>query len=190
MTKFVRGLALIAGLSLVGFNAVRADEESKKAQKDILEIAADIEAGKDIAAKVAAVKKKYEDLNSLMHAYKPSEKGGIGFGPKAKGDGIEIKLNSLAKRALTKTAIDKEKADLVKTGYINIAIAKITDAYAPTKPKGGKTPKDWKKFTEDMEKASKSLIDAAKAGDSAALKTAATNLNSSCNNCHSDFRDS
>ncbi|MGL4551193.1 MAG: hypothetical protein ACRC33_08395, partial [Gemmataceae bacterium] len=157
MTKFVRGLALIAGLSLVAFNAARADDDTKAAQKDILDLAADLEAGKDVAEKVAAIKKKYEDLNTLMHSYKPSEKGGIGYGPKAKGDGIEIKLTSLAKRALSKTALDKEKKDLVKVGHINAALAKITDAYAPTKPKGGKTPKDWKKYAEDMEKASKSL---------------------------------
>jgi hypothetical protein len=189
MTKFVGGLALIAGLYLVTCAAARADEETDKAKKDILDLVTDLEAGKDISAKVAAIKKKYEDLNTLMHGYKPRERGGIGVGPKDKGDGIEIKLNALAKRALSKMAIGKEKDDLIKVGHINIALAKIADAYTPAKPKGAKGPKDWKKYVEEMEKSSKSLIDAAKAGDPAALKKAATELNNSCNSCHSDFRD-
>jgi len=190
MTKFVRGLALVAALGLAVSNAARADEDAKKAQKDVLDLAADLEAGKSVGDKTKAIKKKYEDLNTLMHAYKPRDKGGVGFGPAGKGDGIEIKLNAMAKRALSQMALDKEKAELIKVGYINIALAKIADEYAPAKPKGSKGPKDWKKHVEDMEKSSKSLIDAAKASDPVAVKKAATELNSSCNNCHSDFRDS
>lgn len=189
MTKFVRALALIAGLSLA-FTAARADEEAKKAGKDILDLTADIAAGKDVGAKVKALKKKYEDLNTLMHSYKPSDKHGLGYGPPMKGDGIEIKLNSLAKRALAKTALEKEKADLIKLAHINIALAKLTAEYAPAKPKNGKGPKEWLKLTEEMEKGAKSLAEAAKKGNADGVKKAAAELNSSCNNCHSDFRDS
>lgn len=189
MSKFVRGLALVVGLCLALVVVARADEDAAKAQKDILDLAKDLEGGKDVAAKVASIKKKYEDLNTLMHAYKPRGKGGIGVGPKGPGDGIELKIINLGKRALSKAALEKEKDDLVKAGYINLALAKITDAYAPAKPKGGKGPKDWKKHVEDMEKGSKDLIEAAKKGDAPALKKAAANLNNSCNNCHTDFRD-
>lgn len=188
MRKFVRGLALIAGLA--AFSAVRAeDEDVKKAQKDILDVAADVEAGKDVASKVAAIKKKYEDLNTLMAIYKPRERGGLGIGEKSKGDGLELKFIDLGKRAPAKGTLDKQKADLVKAGYVNIAMAKISHAYAPAKPKGGKGPKDWAKYADDQEAASKSLIEAVKKGDGAAVKKAATNINAACTACHGDFRD-
>jgi len=189
MSKFIGGLALVMGMALA-LGAARADDDAKKAQKDLMDVVADIEAGKDVEAKVKAIKKKYEDLNSTMHVYKPREKGGFGYGPAGKGDGIELKILNLGKRALAAGALAKEKADLIKLGYINIGVAKIAHAYAPTKPKGGKGAKEWKAFADDQEKASKDIIDAAKKGDAAALKKAASNLNNACNNCHSDFRDS
>jgi cytochrome c556 len=199
MNRFARATALGATLALMVAmvtgpqNALAFDDakEVKKAQQDILDLAKKIADGKDVSKEAAEVKKKYEELNTVMHAYKPSPKGGIGTGldPKA-GDGIEIKVINLGKRALTSAALAKEKGALVKVAYINAAIADITHAYAPTKPKGGKGAKEWKQFCDDMKKASLDLAKAVEAGDTAKIKTAANNLNNSCNNCHSDFRDS
>jgi hypothetical protein len=195
MNKFIGALALLTGMSLAACVARAEDEDVKKAQKDVLDLAKDLEAGKDVAAKAKAIKKKYEDLNTVMHAYKPSEKGGIGVGPKGKADGIELKLTNLARGKLGPTTtlnaanLAKEKDDLIKMAYINMAIARIAHEYAPAKPKGGKGAKEWKGFADEQEKASKDLIEAIKKGDLGAFKKAATNLNSACNNCHSDFRD-
>jgi hypothetical protein len=194
MSKLLRaaafGSALMLAAALLVGDARAADEETKKAQADLLDLAKKLADGKEIDKETPAIKKKYEDLNTLMHAYKPSPKGGIGTGlePKA-GDGIEMKIINLGKRELKAPALKKEKDVLVKLGYINAALADITTHYAPTKPKGGKGAKEWKQYTKDMKDASLELVKAAKAGDTLQVKTAANNLNNSCNNCHSDFRD-
>lgn len=197
MSRFARAAAfasMMLVIALIGGAGVRAaddDKEIKKAQADILDLAKKIADGKDVSKDAAGIKKKYEELNTVMHAYKPSPKGGIGTGlePKA-GDGIELKIINLGKRALPPATLDKEKGALVKLGHINIAMAEITMHYAPAKPKGGKGPKDWKQYTTDMKNASIELVKAAKAGKAADIKAAANNLNNACNNCHSDFRDS
>ncbi len=188
MSKFIGGLALVCGMALVVSFARADDEDTKKAQKDVLDVAKDLEGGKNVDAKVAAIKKKYEDLNTVMHIYKPKNKGGIGYGPMGKG--IELQILDWGKRAPAAGTLTKEKDDIVKVGYINLAMAKIAHAYAPAKPKGGKGAKEWKGFADDQEKATLELIDAAKKGNGAALKKAAGNINNACNNCHSDFRDS
>jgi len=195
MSRFVCGL--IFGLALVilagrGSSALaqkEEDKEVKEAQKDILKLAKDIEAAKKVDT--AAIRKKYEELEPIMHAFKPFAKGGIGFDQK-KGpeDGIEVKIQNLAKDSISAGTLRRDKANLIKIAQVNIAIGRIAQHYAPEKPKpGGKGPKDWKKYNDDMIKAAQDFIKAAKAEDPAKLKAAATEINSACNKCHSDFRD-
>jgi cytochrome c556 len=194
MSKLSRAVAfgsvLLLAAALVVGDARAADEDTKKAQADILDLAKKLADGKDVEKETPAIRKKYEDLNTLMHAYKPSEKGGIGtgLGPK-KGDGIELKIIALGKRPLPAATLKKEADALVKLGYINAALADITTHYAPAKPKAGKGAKEWKQYTKDMKEASLELVKAAQASDVKKVQTAANNLNNSCNNCHSDFRD-
>lgn len=195
MPKFVRGLALIVGLSLLTYATpyvASQDNKLKPIQKDLLEIAADLEAGKDVANKVKAFRKKHTDLDELMHAYKFRARGGVGVDPKAdpKNDGLETRITRLAtKNALAPAALKKEKDLLLKASYVNLAMAKLTMEYAPEKPKGGKGAKEWTKLTQEMEKGTKEMIEALKKDDPAALKKAATEVNNACNTCHSDFRD-
>mgnify|MGYP002778041848 CR=1 FL=1 len=194
MPKFVRGLALIVGLSLLAYATpyvVSQDNKAKPIQKDLLEIAADLEAGKDVAAKVKAFRKKHTDLDEVMHAYKPRGRGGVGVDSKAndKTDGLELKFNALAKRALAPAALKKEKELLIKAAYVNLAMAKITLEYPPERPKNGKGAKEWTKLTQEMEKGTKEMIEALKKDDPAALKKAVTEVNNACNTCHSEFRD-
>jgi len=168
-------------------------KEIKAAQKDVLEMVKDVEGGKDISAKAAAIKKKYDELNTVMNVYKPTPKHGIGYLPPGTkphvGDGLELKIIALGKRMLPKATLQKEKETLIKAGYINLAMAEVARKYVPSKVNKGKGPKDWNGHVDDMKKASQELIAAAKAGDPVKVKDAATNLNSACNNCHSDFRD-
>lgn len=185
MKRYIIGAALVLGLALVATQSWAADEDTLKAQKDILDVTKEIEAGKDVTAKIAALRKKYDDMEHLMQVYKPRERGGLGVGPKSKGDGIEFKIVNLGKRKLTAGQLEKEKDDLIKMANVNIAMAKITAKFTPAK-KG----KEWNMFSSDMEKASKALLDAVKKGDPEAVRKAAANLNSSCNGCHSDIRDS
>jgi len=74
---------------------------------------------------------------------------------------------------------------------VNIAIGRIAHHYAPDKPKpGGKGPKDWKQYTDDMLKSTQDFIKAVKADDPAKVKAAAVEINAACTRCHGDFRDS
>jgi cytochrome c556 len=151
-------------------------------------VAKSAEGGKIDAAKAKAIHKKYEELNHVMYIFKPRPKG-LGVGPKGKADGIELKIITLGKRPLSEDAFKAQRGELLRMAYIVRAVAEVTQHYAPAKPKGGKGAKEWKQFTDEMQKASGELIEAIKKGDPAAVKTAASNVTSSCNNCHSDFRD-
>jgi cytochrome c556 len=186
-------VVLALGLGLAGSGRpARADAEEdkliKEAQKDVLDLAKEIEAGKDGAAKADAIKKKYEELNTSMQIYKPRERKGLGIGPKSKGDGIEIKIQNLGKRALSKAEAEKQKADLVKMCYINLAMAEVAKRYPPAKPVCGKGVKEWQEYVDATRDGSKELLEAVKAGDPAKIKKAAKKVDDACASCHADFR--
>jgi hypothetical protein len=192
MSSLARAVTVGTAL-LVLFALLVADDsrraygrQANNAQKDILKLADKLAAGKDITKDAAGFKKKYEDLEQIMNSYKPGNKGGIGYG--AKKEGIEPKLIGMGRRAVPKATLEKEKDELVKMAYINIAIAEVAAHYLP-KPKGGKGPADWKKYTTDQKKAAEELIKAINAGNAANVKKAAEQINNACNGCHADFRD-
>jgi len=189
MIRFTGGLALafIAATGFVGLARAAEDEDIKKARAVILEMAKDIEGGKKEAAAAAAAKLKKADmdLDAIMTAYKPTKSKGIGFG---KLGGIETKFNDLSKRVDAKALKDDEK-ELIRMGYINLAMHEITKQYAPTKDSGAKTAKAWLKFNEEMKEGTDEFIKAVKGGKPAEVKKAATRVAAACNECHSLFRD-
>ena len=202
MSRFARrliaGAVLAAGIwcaaAAPGFSA-DDEEETKavqKAQQGILKLkdmngaAAKAEA-KAIAEEARKAGGGDEGLKFVMRAYKPRNKGGIGVG--AAGKSIELEIISLSKRRLPAADVAKQKADLEKIAGISKAIAEVTHYYTPKTRKAGKDPKDWTKYTDEMTKGSEELAKAAKAGNAQEIKTAATNLNASCTNCHGTFRD-
>lgn len=174
----------LAGVLLLLSRPVGAFGEIEDAQKAILDIAKDLEAGKDVKAKVDAIRKKVE-LEHIMQAYKPKAKKGIGVGEM--GEGIEVKLNNMGRRNVPAGVVTKEKDELIKMAYVNLAISRLSKEY-PGK-KGSKGPKDWNAHLDNMDKATMEFIKAVKAGDAGKLKGIATNINASCNDCHSEFRD-
>jgi hypothetical protein len=142
------------------------------------------------AKKVEALKKEIEDLNTSMQIFKPRMRLGFGVGPKGAGDGIESKITAMAKRKLAQGQIDKQKAELIRMAYINIVMADVAKAYPHPKPKvAGKGAKEWNSHSDEMKKTAQELIEALKKGDAGKIKTAALNLESTCTNCHTDFRD-
>jgi len=199
MTKYVHGLlfglALVLAATLGTVASARDkdddDKEVKEAQKAILEVAKlaeDSKNDKAVATKVAAIKKKFDDLGTVMHIYKPKDKGGLGFGSSPKG-GIEFKIRDLAKRKLAGLTLTKESKELIRMGYVNIAMAEIAKHYPPEKPKAGKGKKEWNEHLVNQKTAAQDLIKAVKDKNPAKIKDAAEKLDSACNNCHSDFRD-
>jgi len=191
----LRAPVLVGGFAVlalgVGLLAVRAADDNG-AKDGVLKLAGMVEKG-DPAVKKTAEDVAKEGLNEAMTLLKLRSKDGLGFGAKAgkdaSKDGIEAKIIGLAKKELTKAEIKEQAADLEKSAYITAAIAHVTDVHTPKKKVGDKDPKEWMKSTEDMKQSSMDLAAAAKKGDTAAVKKAATKLNSSCNNCHGIFRD-
>ncbi len=189
------GALLALGIFLLSGNAATsADDDAKKtikaAQKDIVDLAKDVESGKIDPKRAAAIRKKYEDLQDVMTVFKPRGKVGLGVGPVAEFDGIEIKLRNLRRGALSKAALDKESADLIKMAYVNLAAAEIVEHYAPAKKnKEGKSAKEWKQHTADWKKASKEFVDAVKKKNPAAVKKAAGSIDEACVSCHNDFKE-
>jgi hypothetical protein len=139
----------------------------------------------DFRSQVEAVHKKFDELKPIMWVYKPRNKGGLGMGKS--GAGIENELARLSgAKARPNPAKDPMlKSDLIKAAEISKAIAEVTDLYAPNK----ETAK-WKGYTKDMKKSAEELLETIKnGGDTPKVKKALTNLNASCTNCHSDFRE-
>ena len=202
MSRFARRLTAGAVLALglwcaavsPGWSADDEDDAAvKEAQKGILKLMAmNGDAAKTQAKAIADASRKAamggdEGLKFVMRAYKPKAKGGLGAGPK--GESIELKIISLSKRTLQPRDVAAQAKDLEKIAGVSKAISEVTHYYTPKAKKAGKDPKDWTKFTEEMTKGADELAKAAKSGNGKEIKTAATNLNASCTNCHGTFRD-
>ena len=117
--------------------------------------------------------------------------GGYGVGPKPTGgqdDGIEVRIQSMAKKSPKADQLKKDKADLLQMLDRTLAIGEIALG-TPKKKEGDKDPKDWKEYSERMVKETKELKKAIEQADPVAVKKAASNLNSSCTECHGKFRD-
>lgn len=141
----------------------------------------------DLAVEARAIRRGNDELNDIMLAFKPKDKGGAGYGKM--GEGIELKVIGLGKRALPAATLTKEKDDLIKLANLTLAVAEVTAHYAPAKPRGGRGKKDWDRHVADLKTGAKALRQAARDGKAAALKSAANVMTNACNNCHTDFRD-
>src|SRR5262245_47196654 len=116
-------LALIA--TVAGAQVIR--------NQDLLDIAADLEAGKDVSKKAAAFAKKHDDLADVMQAFKPTKRGGIGVkAVPPPANGIEFRIYDLSKKPLTKDTLEKQKADLLRIAALTQAMSKVAPHYEPT----------------------------------------------------------
>jgi hypothetical protein len=131
-------------------------------------------------------------MEAVMHQFKPRLRGGLGIGPKPgaiKPDSIELKLLDMAKKPMSKAAIDKEAMDLTRSIEVTAAIAEVAHFYKPKEKKPGKDPAEWTKLMNDMQAGSRELIDALKTKAPKAIYDASVRLNTSCVECHAVFRD-
>jgi hypothetical protein len=179
-------VALVLCVALIPARVGADDAENiKKARADVLDVVKDLQAGKDVAKKVDAIRKKYEDMEHLMVIYKPRDLGGLGIGPVSpKADGIEYKILNVGMRGLTAAALAKEKAELIKVVWLNVAMARISRTYTPRA-----RAREWNAYCDDMEKASKRLLEALKKDDPVAVKKAAWEVHLSCAGCHTPYTD-
>jgi hypothetical protein len=164
------------------------DDEAKEAKAAVTKVVNAMRQGGNAGPQAAEVAKKVE-IENLMLCFKPRNKGGFGVGPKVTGkDGVEQKIINMAKRALPPAEVTKQKEPLIEMAERVQAVAEITQHYMPPK-KAGANPANWKKYGQETKKAAQDLAGALKGGNPEKIKMAATDLNASCTNCHSDFRD-
>jgi hypothetical protein len=192
--KNLFALAIVAGLTTL----VVADDATTETAGAVIKLSADA-AKKDWAALSkdgAPMAKKY-DLAEVMAQFKKRKadgKGGLGVGPKVgaydRFDGIEIMIQSMSRKPKTAAELAKQKADLIQLADRTSAIAAVAIHQCPVdKKQGAKDPAKWKQWNEDMYKYSRDFSKAVQAGEPVAVKNAANKLNSTCTDCHSDFRD-
>jgi hypothetical protein len=185
-------LSVVATLSLgIGFLSAAAAVEDKDVKGTVMKIADAFEKNDAAGAKKLAESLKDEDLEDVMHLFKPRKDKGLGIGTKAgsvKPDGIELKVIALAMNEPPKKELDESGEDLAKAAYVAAAIAEV--AIAQTKEKTqGKNPKPWTESAEGMQKGALELASAAKSKKPADVKKAAEKMDNNCKSCHKVFRD-
>jgi cytochrome c556 len=192
-------LVLGGGLLAVVKTGCASDDDDKKAKEamdKVVKIAKALEdQKKDDAVKQAGeLAKTIEDVEPAMDVMKPRQDGGLGFGAKPgkdpKEDGIEPKVQALAKDELSKEDLAAQAADIAKMGYTIAAVGHVAQAKGmPKDAKKGK-PEDWKKWSETLSKEALELADVAKAKGTtpAQLHAAAKKLDATCNKCHDTFK--
>jgi Cytochrome C' len=169
----VGGVLALSLCLLAGTNSFRADDDDKKAAAAAKEAVIKLAEGKGDAKDIA----KNHTLENVMHTFKPAVKG---------TKGIEGRILDLAKTQLPPGTLKKDAADLAKMMEITRVIGDISAYYDdPAK----KNPRAWKKFNAEMIEATKGMQEASKGGNPAKVKTAANRLATSCNECHTMFRD-
>jgi hypothetical protein len=167
-------------------------EQAKKLTADLL-------AGNTKAGAKAAFPKELDKLLTnaeLMDHFRTLAKGGDGIHPdlqnnlKFKGalNGIEEKVRYLSLKELSPAGIKKEAKELELLGYRTSVVGALTYLYAPPTKMGPKDPDDWRRFSLAMRDSAVDMAAAAAKGDVAAVFRAGNALNSSCSQCHSEFR--
>jgi hypothetical protein len=184
MTNCCRGLVFV--LAAVGVLTAGRAQDARSKGKDVLDLAREGQAGKDIAKKAALLGKQFASARAAMQLYNPRGRNGIGFGPK--GTSLEGRFVALGEDGVSAETLKKESAELIRAAHINLVMAEILRAHAPAKPFLGRGKKEWERDLEAMKKASKSLIEAIGASDPKAVQASATRINNACNSCHDGER--
>ncbi len=198
MKKSVRllltaAIVAVLGTGLLVANLVHAADEDKELKDSVLKLAGVMGTGNAGANDQAkAIADKVDDIEPVMDLMKPRKDGGIGVGAKPGAitpDGIEKKVIEMDKKPLTQAQVN-EQGDAIKNMADQIAaIAGVAQYKCPVKKKeGDKDPKDWDQWSKDMQKQALALSKAAKAKNANAVKMTISQLNETCNNCHSVFK--
>jgi hypothetical protein len=185
---WVAGITLLStALALAGDKAMLDDEMNAA----INAVADKIEKGDLAAAQKAAKDLAKHDLEDIMHTMKLRKQKGIGVGPKKEEiqpDGVELKINAIARDGVTVADLSKEGPALARAGRVSGAVALVALAMTPEKDDGKKKKSDWIEWATGMAKASEEFSAAAKASDAPALKKAANKLKTQCDSCHMVFK--
>jgi len=184
-------VGLVAAGIFISTGSSRADIEPANAAA-LAKIAEALEKGDADKAKqmATALAKKLDELNDVMHGFKPRPKG-VGVGTKAGvvvPDGLELKFNAIGRDGITAKELEREGKNIVEGAWMTAAIAEVAIASPPKKDKGPATKAKWKELSEGTIAGAKELAKAAKAMSVTEVKTAVVKINNSCNTCHMIFR--
>jgi hypothetical protein len=170
------GLADVGGNTNAGINGVA----------DLLE-----KGNLDGAKKAAKAVADKDDVETIMYGFKLRTKKGIGVGAQANvaaPDGIEAKIEALARDGITPAVLMKEKDALGRLGYVVAAVGHIAVAKAPEKDEGKAKKADWITWAQTMAKSGEEFSAVAKSGSPADIKKAANKIKQNCDSCHSVFK--
>ncbi len=196
--RFFGVTATVLGLGLwFVATAGKAADEKDQLRESVLKLADTLKDNKadDAKKQAAAIADKIDDVEELMHLMsprRPKGKGpGIGIGNKPGAiapDGIEQKIQALAKKPLLAAQLGKESEALERMAYIAAAIGQVANAKPPDKDDGKKKKKDWLTWSQEMHDAALELAAAVKKKDAAAIKTASGKVDAKCTSCHDVFK--
>jgi hypothetical protein len=134
----------------------------------------------DAGAKPQVAVHEAFEIDVLMNQFKP-EKGG----------GLDLEKNLLKVTMKRPALTPAELSQAVPWLYRTTMIAPVCEAMAPEKDMGKKTRAGWIKLTQEMGQYAKEAAELASKPkpDDKAVKRALKNLEASCTNCHSTYRD-
>jgi hypothetical protein len=176
----------------------RGDDKDKDkpnpAKDPILKLADSLGQNKNIAKDAEELAKNKEmELERVMKLFKVRNSGGVGVYQEVdpKKDGIEQKIRDIgSKKSIPQKELTDRMAELKRMAEIAQVIGEMVPNYPAVKAtQPGQGPKEWKQYAEDMKKSTKELTEAIKGGNQMKVKDAANNLTKSCNDCHTNFRD-
>jgi hypothetical protein len=188
------GVVAAAVWFLISAGTGRADGE-KGLREAVRKLADTIEKKKTAEAKKHAVDlakkfKSMEDVMALMQG-RTGDEGGLGVGAKPGSitpDGIEDKVEALAKKPLPEKQLAQEADDLARMGYQVAAVMQVAHAKAPEKDDGDKKRADWFKFVDQTQTTALEFAAVARKKNPAELQKAAKKLDTSCSSCHDVFK--
>jgi hypothetical protein len=129
----------------------------------------------------------------MMNLFRNKAKGGEGTAPELqyngklkKQDGIEALLGALASKQLTAENTAKTAKELELLSYRIAVFGAITHDNPPADKKASLA--GWRKLSLEMRDSALALAEAADKENTAGIQAAATRLESTCTQCHRDFR--
>jgi hypothetical protein len=186
---WVAGVGLLTVAFVVGQIQAAMDGEANEGINKVADL---LEKGDTAAAtKLAHTVAEKNELDIIMSAFALRKKKGIGIGPTANAitpDGVELKIEALARDGISPDALKKEGPALVRTGYVMSAVGDIALAKSPAKDVGKQKKADFIKWAQDLTKAGGEFAVAAKGGSAAEVKKAANKVKQSCDSCHAVFK--
>jgi hypothetical protein len=164
----------------------RGQAQPPDLRKEVDAIADALKKGAPAQAKMLAEKLHKADDDAVfgvMQLMKPRDKKpgfGVGKIPGAiKPDGIELKIQQLARDGINSDQLKTDAAALDEMAYRIAAIAQVSQV-APIK----KQKKRWDDLAKDMLERSMELSKAVQGSDAASVQKIAAKMTANCDNCH------